>query len=410
MAYDGSTGKISAPVSVYDVMQALGVSNNDVGSLCRSEQIRRWSKFKPVNIGVTITGSSYINTLPFLNMTTKKWNESLSSQWWRDTYKNNTLSRYGILPIVSANILNIVGAYNEGEDWEYYPPEGGATYPYRLIDFNGYFHFAPEPAGVEPGNWTQVLQNSWSFTFDLIRSQDDALPITQRDYVIPEDILAAIWGSGNVHYGLAIVDSNLSAQHPLKYAKTAATISGTGATVGTASLEYNHDYYIVPFFASAAIDGASLGQASLAVVPNSAIGVMHTAQSGTQEYGRYILKAQFTVTGRFVVNVAISTEWKYGVQYNAHTFQNVTMYVCLPSTVAPDTGAPSTYVYKVEYGDPVNHNIYIEANSRWDATPFDPVPRPTQDQLVCYLYEDGKKRVTANAVKPQPIEPPTPTL
>ena len=169
MAYDGSTGKISAPVSVYDVMQALGVRNNDVGSLCRSEQIRRWSKFKPVNIGGTYGGSTYINTIPLLNMTTKKWDETLSFQWWRDTNRKNNLSRYGFLPIVGTTIKAIFDAYNQGDDWVYYVPEGGANYPFRLIDFNGYYHYAPEPAGIEVGNWTQVLQGSWSFTFDLMR-------------------------------------------------------------------------------------------------------------------------------------------------------------------------------------------------------------------------------------------------
>lgn len=403
MAYDGSTGKISAPVSIYDVMQALGVSNNDVGSLCRSEQIRRWSKFKPVNIGGTYGGSTYINTIPLLNMTTKKWDETLSFQWWRDTNRKNNLSRYGFLPIVGTTIKAIFDAYNQGDDWVYYVPEGGANYPFRLIDFNGYYHYAPEPAGIEVGNWTQVLQGSWSFTFDLIRSQDDALPVTQRDYIIPEDILKTLWGISTVYYGLAIVDATTPSNPTLMYAVTSATISGTGATVGTASLSYDHDYYIIPFFANGPINGASLGGKTIALVPNSSMGVMHTAQSGAQEYGRYILKAQFTVTGRLVVNTAISTETYAGVTYNAHTFQNVTMYVCLPSTSAPATGAPASYLYKEEYG-----NIYIDANSRWDAAPWD--ARPTQDSVTCYLYEDGKKRVTANAVKPQPIEPPTPTL
>ena len=405
MSYNGSTGKISAPVSVYDVMQALGVSNNDVGSLCRSEQIRRWSKFKPVNIGGTYGGSTYINTIPLLNMTTKKWDETLSFQWWRDTNRKNNLSRYGFLPIVGTTIKAIFDAYNQGDDWVYYVPEGGANYPFRLIDFNGYYHYAPEPAGIEVGNWTQVLQGSWSFTFDLIRSQDDALPVTQRDYIIPEDILKTLWGISTVYYGLAIVDATTPSNPTLVYAVTSATISGTGTTVGTASLSYDHDYYIIPFFANGTINGASLGGKTIALVPNSSMGVMHTAQSGQPEDGNYILKAVFTVTGRLVVNTAISTEWSTGIQYPAHTFRDVTMYVCKAGTVAPATGAPSSsdVLYKQEYYD-----IYIEANSRWDAAPWD--ARPTQDSVICFLYEDGKKRVTANAVKPQPIEPPTPTL
>ena len=433
-----SNGIITAPVSIYDLQSVVPVtlrrtnsstgqvetkSSNDLGVLCSKDigatipasdghgswtvisrvPIKTWAKFKPVNIGGTYGGSTYINTYPLLNPTTKQWDESLSFQWWRDTNRHNNLSRYGILPVIATTAQNLYNAYANGDEWIYYMPMGGSDYPYRILDFNQYNHNAPTPAGMEIGNFTKNITGSWSLSFALPSSQDDADPITQRDYVVPKDILRALWGSDNnkPYYGIMIYnprDSSICA------VVTSDTISGTDTMInGINVLEYDKDYYIIPFYSNQQISlGRLLGGATLAAIPNSSMGIMHTSQSGTQEYGRYILKAVFpSNTGRLVVNTAISTETYAGVQYSSHTFQNVTMYVCEPSTTAPATGAPASYIDKVEYG-----NIFIDANSRWDAATYD--SRPTQNSVTCYLYEDGKKRATASAIKPDPVEPPTP--
>lgn len=399
---------ITAPVSIYDVQRCLGLSSNDVGTLCASERIKRWAKFKPVNIGGTYGGSTYINTYPLLNSSTKRWDESLSFQWWRDTNRHNNLSRYGIIPVIATSASALYTKYAEGGEWLYYPPMGGSNYPYRLIDFNQYYHNAPEPAGLEIGNFTKNITGSWTISFALPSSQDDADPVSQRNYVVPKDILRTLWPATQAnpnppYYGIMIYNPRNSS---ICAVVTSDTISGTDTMInGINVLEYDKDYYIIPFYSNQQISlGRVLGGATLAAIPNSSMGIMHTSQSGTQEYGRYILKATFpSTTGRLVVNVAISTETYAGVQYSSHTFQNVTMYVCLPSTTAPDTVEPASYIDKVEYG-----NIFIDANSRWDAATYD--SRPLQDSVTCYLYEDGKKRATASAIKPQPIEPPTPIL
>ena len=52
MAYSGI---ITAPISIYDVQQALGVSLTDVGRLCSSPAINKWARYKPVpKAGVAI--------------------------------------------------------------------------------------------------------------------------------------------------------------------------------------------------------------------------------------------------------------------------------------------------------------------------------------------------------------------
>lgn len=45
-----SGGKITAPVSIEDVRTVLGVSSYDLGTLCKSEKINMWAKYKPVRV------------------------------------------------------------------------------------------------------------------------------------------------------------------------------------------------------------------------------------------------------------------------------------------------------------------------------------------------------------------------
>ena len=49
MSYNSENGIISAPVSIYDVKRALGESSNDLATLCKSENINIWSKYKPIS-------------------------------------------------------------------------------------------------------------------------------------------------------------------------------------------------------------------------------------------------------------------------------------------------------------------------------------------------------------------------
>ena len=49
MPYNSNTGIISAPVSIDDVKRALGESSNDLATLCKSENINIWSRYKPIS-------------------------------------------------------------------------------------------------------------------------------------------------------------------------------------------------------------------------------------------------------------------------------------------------------------------------------------------------------------------------
>nr|WP_320038847.1 hypothetical protein [uncultured Bacteroides sp.] len=97
------------------ISATLGHGTNDVGKLCTSNKINKWSKHKPVK-GTTFKGANGDCGL------------SITS--------SNSI----------AGILNIIST---GTTWSYDKPTGGATYPYRLGDFRNYNHTAESPITVD---------------------------------------------------------------------------------------------------------------------------------------------------------------------------------------------------------------------------------------------------------------------
>ncbi|HPB85633.1 MAG TPA: hypothetical protein PLR63_07585 [Paludibacteraceae bacterium] len=106
------------------VAKAIGEGSNDVGTLCKSTKINKWSKWKPVSIAkVTgITGSD------------------LQS------------ANYG-LSIPAADSDD--GTYLS-QTWGYIKPTGGANSPYRIGDFRTYEHASVLPFKLIMPNYIAV--------------------------------------------------------------------------------------------------------------------------------------------------------------------------------------------------------------------------------------------------------------
>lgn len=151
MSYNSETGIISAPVSIDDVKQALGESSNDLATLCKSENINIWSKYKPISC------KGEFKEYPIREDSDEKATSSYSKYTCvvrcgmnipMDTYKN-LRNNYG------GEGFAINGCYNLYEDNIYgknggisadtttmvsgkHFPKGGANSPYRLSDFRNY--------------------------------------------------------------------------------------------------------------------------------------------------------------------------------------------------------------------------------------------------------------------------------
>lgn len=151
MSYNSENGIISAPVNIDDVKRALGESSNDLATLCKSENINIWSKYKPINCKgefkeypiredsdeiVTSSYSKYTCVVrcgmnipmdTYKNLRNNYGGEGFAINGCYNLYVDNIYGRNGG---ISADTTTMVS----GKHF----PKGGANSPYRLSDFRNY--------------------------------------------------------------------------------------------------------------------------------------------------------------------------------------------------------------------------------------------------------------------------------
>lgn len=151
MSYNSDSGIISAPVSIDDVKRALGESSNDLATLCKSENINIWSKYKPISCKgefkeypiredsdeiVTSSYSKYTCVVrcgmnipmdTYKNLRNNYGGEGFAINGCYNLYVDNI---YGNNGGISADTTTMVS----GKHF----PKGGANSPYRLSDFRNY--------------------------------------------------------------------------------------------------------------------------------------------------------------------------------------------------------------------------------------------------------------------------------
>lgn len=151
MPYNSETGIISAPVSIDDVKRALGESSNDLATLCKSENINMWSKYKPISCkgefkeypiredSEEIVTSSYSKftcvvrcgmNIPMDTYKNLRYNyggEGFAIEACRNLYIDNIYGGIGGIPDNTSTRVS-------GKHF----PKGGVNSPYRLSDFRNY--------------------------------------------------------------------------------------------------------------------------------------------------------------------------------------------------------------------------------------------------------------------------------
>lgn len=151
MSYNSETGIISAPVSIDDVKRALGESSNDLATLCKSENINIWSKYKPISCkgefkeypiredSEEIVTSSYSKftcvvrcgmNIPMDTYKNLRYNyggEGFAIEACRNLYIDNIYGGIGGIPDNTSTSVS-------GKHF----PKGGVNSPYRLSDFRNY--------------------------------------------------------------------------------------------------------------------------------------------------------------------------------------------------------------------------------------------------------------------------------
>lgn len=148
-----TTNTITAPVSIYDVQQVLGIGGNgDLGTIITQGNINKWAKYKPivrpvVRLLTDADRQAANHGLRYI----PSWSGSRGSilnmlAFWLE---DNEASQY-------APDCGIQSAY-----WQYYRSFGTTAAPFRLADFVkdlasglGYFHNAEAP--IQPITQTTI--------------------------------------------------------------------------------------------------------------------------------------------------------------------------------------------------------------------------------------------------------------
>lgn len=167
-----SNGIISAPVSIEDVKAVLGESSNDLATLCKSNNINVWSRCKPVARAKLFIDSP-INEAEFKEFTSATHNINCVRRCgmfipW--VYYGAVVNNYNNNMNTLADLLkddNMWG--NLCNSKEYYKLAGGSTEPFRLSDFNNYFHGAKKSfSWTVPENDTVKYDTVGSTTVKVI--------------------------------------------------------------------------------------------------------------------------------------------------------------------------------------------------------------------------------------------------
>lgn len=397
MAY--SNGVVTAPVEIYDIQRAIGDSSTDLGTLCVSPNINMWSKFKPVKSAQV----GLIDTTGQLAQGGTTWDETLSTQWWRDTWDNfNNVIKYGIRSRRADNLESLF-ANNYGRPyspenpsvWEYLRPSGG-NFPYRQLDFLQYDHNATAPIGSISAPSSLILtganQGGWSIDVSMMKSQDDSLPITQRNYITPEDILLAYWGA--CYFGFALIDQ---ADNQAKIWTTGNRYFGFG---NNRTLTAGHNYYVMPFYASQEIlqdtsggnlnpGPGSLNGAHLATIPNMQCPELVIPNgSVTTEDARFSVKSKlssgFVQVAAHVDARPFYIDSTHSITFNGGQYREVIIYVCQPGTLPDSYGTldPNKIITSrsfYTYNSPLNvsggSHAYVAPNNQ----------APTQETWIKFL-------------------------
>lgn len=151
MSYNSETGIISAPVSIDDVKQALGESSNDLATLCKSENINIWSKYKPISCkgefkeypiredSEEIVISSYSKYTCVVRCGMNIPMDTYKNL--RNNYGGEGFAIKGCYNFHKDNVYGVVGAIHDNTSTSVsgkHFPKGGANSPYRLGDFRNY--------------------------------------------------------------------------------------------------------------------------------------------------------------------------------------------------------------------------------------------------------------------------------
>lgn len=284
-----SNNKITAPVSVDDVADCLGMTRSStLADLCTSSRINVWAKYKPTDYNAAFTDN---------------WSKGKDGNYGLNITVDNRVSSW------SALVAEYSKA-NNGYSNIYKRPSGGATSPYRLGDFRGYNHKAkPEISDyLAATNYREDSQISLSVAYNVVTADGDQVSYN------------AIEAFKDLYFGYVITDTS---GKTLKLIATASTTSSYEVRIAARTLLAGN-YRLYPMFCNVDYStNHTLRAMYCYAIPNLAGGkfmsVITASQSEKANF-EYI-SAQYTFTNTRIKVTLKTTEHAYDVT-------NIGIYCC----------------------------------------------------------------------------------
>lgn len=328
-----ANGKISRPVAIYDVQRAIGNGSPDLATLCKASTVNMWARYKPET---AVTGLTTLGIPPI-------------------TLQQRTLNGYSIEAKTSAGVGSIstlvdrLRAGTQQDCFTYKQPYGTIASPYRLTDFENYWHGAPCPI-TAPYNPTDILGVTQQGTLQLyyyVDVQGSEYGLGLKDLRFQSDSQQL----SNYYFGVLIYNNNTYAAATQDHVMGSTQQEGLDVTL-TGVPQATATYQMVPFFSTRPFASAS----------ESGTGTIYPMIWASQEI-HTASEAQYIAisTWGFVWDNDMQTvRFKYSVvnrTSGAHTF-NTEVY-----------GASTSYIEVGYQGQalyqrwPVQINVSVPANS-----------------------------------------------
>lgn len=202
MSYNNSI--IYAPDSIYDVQQAVNSRNSDLGYLITNGNINKWAKFKPFR-------SPHTDIVPVVDNAGFPVRQTAVGTHYRYLVEANcglyvNYRNQGRNACISKTIA-MMAAGNDDDVWQYLRPSGGASQPFRLVDFVGY------NKNAHPFLWQNNLSEKIityrgsesagmdvDFFIDCFDSNNESVD----GMIEAGDLCDGIYNSDNLHYACII--------------------------------------------------------------------------------------------------------------------------------------------------------------------------------------------------------------
>ena len=284
-----ANNKITAPVSVDDVADCLGMNRSStLADLCTSSRINVWAKYKP-----TVFPSPFPDD----------WYKAKDDNYGLNITVDNRVSSW------SALVAEYSKA-NNGYSNIYKRPSGGASSPYRLGDFRGYNHKAKPEIGdyLAATNYIEDSQISLSVAYNAVTVDGDQ--VSYKDVEVYKGL----------YFGYVITDIS---GKTLKLIATASTTSSYEVRIAARTLLAGN-YRLYPMFCNVDYStNHTLRAMYCYAIPNLAGGKIMSVITSSQSVMANFksINAQYTLsTTRIAVTLVMND--------NASDVTNIGIYCC----------------------------------------------------------------------------------